>query len=153
MRVTLYPFGAVPLPSWTGAQSRSILCLAFVYKKTGVLFNLKLLVHLTAHIPHLAPCQPKMQPTGLLAVLGTLAAFVAQGSAKPTPTFPNLVARTSPQPCSQRYVCPTPRPYDPAQFPDTGDDPGSTRFKCRIGYSPGDPNFAFCIYEKVSNHS
>ena len=89
-----------------------------------------------------------MQPTGLLAVLGTLAAFVAQVVATPTPASPALVPRSSPQPCQQRYVCPEPRPYP--DTPDTGDDPGPTRFKCRIGSSVSDPNFAFCIYEKVS---
>ncbi|KAJ2932358.1 hypothetical protein H1R20_g4762, partial [Candolleomyces eurysporus] len=85
-----------------------------------------------------------MQPTGLLAILGALAAFATQASA--TPTSPALVPRTSPQPCAQRYVCPEPRPYP--NTPDTGDDPGPTRFKCRIGSSVSDPNFAFCIYEK-----
>ncbi|KAJ3544633.1 hypothetical protein NMY22_g2714 [Coprinellus aureogranulatus] len=60
-----------------------------------------------------------------------------------------LVPRASPQPCPQRYVCPEPRPYP--NTPDTGDDPGPGRFKCRIGFSSSDPNFAFCIYEKVSS--
>ncbi|KAJ2911711.1 hypothetical protein MD484_g8703, partial [Candolleomyces efflorescens] len=89
-----------------------------------------------------------MQPTALLAILGTLAGLVAQGAATPTPTFPNLAPRVqaSPQPCAQRYVCPEPRPYP--NTPDTGDDPGPTRFKCRIGQSANDANFAFCIYEK-----
>ncbi|KAJ2915891.1 hypothetical protein MD484_g4496, partial [Candolleomyces efflorescens] len=87
-----------------------------------------------------------MQPTALLAILGTLAGLVAQGAATPSPTTPKLVARASPQPCAQRYVCPEPRPYP--DTPDTGDDPGPTRYKCRIGSSVSDPNFAFCIYEK-----
>ncbi|KAJ2919057.1 hypothetical protein MD484_g1338, partial [Candolleomyces efflorescens] len=89
-----------------------------------------------------------MWPAALLAILGTLAGLIGQAAATPTPTVPHLAARASPQPCEQRYVCPEPKPYDPAQFPDTGNDPGPTRFKCRIGWSVSDPNFAFCIYEK-----
>ena len=58
-----------------------------------------------------------------------------------------LMPRASPTPCAQNYVCPTPKPYP--DVADTGDDPGPTRFKCRIGQSVSDPNFAFCIYEKV----
>ena len=57
------------------------------------------------------------------------------------------VPRASPSPCTQAYVCPEPRPYP--GYPDTGNEPGPGRFKCRIGSSSSDPNFAFCIYEKV----
>ncbi|KAH6903424.1 hypothetical protein BKA70DRAFT_1194429 [Coprinopsis sp. MPI-PUGE-AT-0042] len=57
-----------------------------------------------------------------------------------------LAPRASPTPCTQRYVCPTPLPYPGT--PGTGDNPGPDRFKCRIGQSRSDPNFAFCIYEK-----
>ncbi|RXW14707.1 hypothetical protein EST38_g11143 [Candolleomyces aberdarensis] len=89
-----------------------------------------------------------MQPTGILAILGALAAFASQASANPT--YPALVPRASPQPCPQRYVCPEPKPYP--NTPDTGDDPGPDRFKCRIGQSAGDPNFAFCIYEKETGN-
>jgi len=62
-----------------------------------------------------------------------------------------LLPRTSPSPtpCPQRYVCPEPKPYPGVE--DTGDDPGPGRFKCRIGRSVSDPNFAFCIYEKVTS--
>ncbi|KAJ3532424.1 hypothetical protein NMY22_g7752 [Coprinellus aureogranulatus] len=57
-----------------------------------------------------------------------------------------LTPRASPQPCPQRYVCPEPKPYP--DMADTGDGPGPDRYKCRIGSSVSDPNFAFCIYEK-----
>ncbi|KAF6748217.1 hypothetical protein DFP72DRAFT_1049717 [Ephemerocybe angulata] len=35
------------------------------------------------------------------------------------------------------------------QIPETTQGPGAGHFKCRIGTSTNDPNFAFCIYEKV----
>ena len=35
--------------------------------------------------------------------------------------------------------------------PDSGIEPGEGLFKCRIGSSTVDPNFAFCFYEKVRN--
>jgi hypothetical protein len=61
-----------------------------------------------------------------------------------------LIPRQSPQPCTQAYVCPEPRPYP--NTPDSGDDPGPGNFKCRIGASSSDPNFAFCIYEKATGN-
>ena len=53
--------------------------------------------------------------------------------------------------CNQKYVCHLPVPFP--GVPDTGDDPGLDNFKCRIGTSDNDPNFAFCIYNKVRLHS
>ncbi|TEB33301.1 hypothetical protein FA13DRAFT_1813006 [Coprinellus micaceus] len=83
----------------------------------------------------------------LLLGLMTAIAFAAVSQVGATPTRPGaLLPRASPPPCSQRYVCPEPRPYP--DTPDSGDDPGPDRFKCRIGWSVSDPNFAFCIYEK-----
>jgi hypothetical protein len=95
-----------------------------------------------------------------LAAVATLFIVAAQAYVHPAPSQQQLRARAlkakadthvllprqSPQPCPQAYVCPEPRPYP--NTPETGDDPGPNRFKCRIGQSASDPNFAFCIYEK-----
>jgi hypothetical protein len=57
-------------------------------------------------------------------------------------------AVASPTPCSQNYVCPQPIAYPGVA--DTGDVPPVDQFKCRIGSSSSDPNFAFCYYNKVN---
>ncbi|EJD42670.1 hypothetical protein AURDEDRAFT_168193 [Auricularia subglabra TFB-10046 SS5] len=57
-----------------------------------------------------------------------------------------LAPRASPQPCAQAYVCPQPVPYP--NVPDTGALPGPNEFKCRIGQSGSDADFAFCYYSK-----
>ncbi|KAH6903425.1 hypothetical protein BKA70DRAFT_1566655 [Coprinopsis sp. MPI-PUGE-AT-0042] len=85
--------------------------------------------------PFLPPPHGMKLAASLLGLIGAL-----------TVAHAALMPRASPTPCSQRYVCPTPVPYP--QTPDTGDSPGPNRFKCRIGQSAGDPNFAFCVYEK-----
>ncbi|KAJ3540991.1 hypothetical protein NMY22_g4071 [Coprinellus aureogranulatus] len=89
-------------------------------------------------------------PLNLLVAAAVL--LVSHADASPTQVLGReLMPRSSPQPCPQRYVCPEPRPFP--NFPESGDNPGPDRFKCRIGTSISDPNFAFCIYEKVTSSS
>ncbi len=78
----------------------------------------------------------------LFTVVATLLVFVHGAPESPL---------TSPTPCPRNFVCPEPRPYDLAQSPETGDVPPVGQFKSRIGWSIGDPNFAFCYYNKFGH--